>query len=302
MNTKHRTAEHYNADVTRNCEIALTLLLRSFGTLKDTIRLVGGLVPRYLAPMQPPDVPAHAGTTDVDVLLNVSVLAQKGTYAQLKDQLKANGFTRNMKDGRSSSWQWVCEVNGQRVVIEFLQSTDDETQNGRLASLDGEGVSAVQFLHAGIAHDWYEETEIKVEMPNSAGIASERVRYADPVAFMILKTMAFDHRREPKDVADLIHVMRYWGKPAPDIDRLAATYVERIKAGPHSEVLQKTLGLLEQHFCDEADTEGWKKEGPSMFANFHQIGEPGSEEFVREQRDVSGVVAYFIHRVRNQHN
>ena len=153
MNTKYRTAELYDADVTRNCEIALALLLRSFGTLKDTIRLVGGLVPRYLAPMQPPDVPAHAGTTDVDVLLNVSVLAQKGTYAQLKDQLKANGFTRDIKDGKPSGWQWLCVVNGQRVVIEFLQSTDDQAQSGKLASVDDEGVSAVQFLHAGIAHD-----------------------------------------------------------------------------------------------------------------------------------------------------
>lgn len=105
MSKKYKTADHYDAEVTRNCEIALVLLLRSFGTLKDSIRLVGGLVPRYLAPAQPPVVPPHVGTTDVDMLLNVSVLAQKGVYAQLKEQLKHNGFERFVKNGKPSSWQ-----------------------------------------------------------------------------------------------------------------------------------------------------------------------------------------------------
>lgn len=300
MSKKFKTADHYAVDVTRNCEIALALLLRSFGSLKDSIRLVGGLVPRYLVPAQPPEIPSHVGTTDVDMLLNVSVLAKKGAYAQLKEQLKNNGFSRYIKDdGTPSSWQWVCEVNGQSIVVEFLQSTTDQSLSGRLTSVDGEGVSAMQFLHAAVAYDWYEQTEIKVEMP-TGGIASEYLRYADPVAFITLKTIAFDHRREPKDVADLVHVIRFWGYSSADIDQLVAAFEQRIKTRLHTEALKKTFDLLERHFCDDAEIEGWQKEGPSMLANFYQIGVPGSDEHVRERRTVSSLVTYFVNEVRRR--
>lgn len=38
-------------------------LYGAFGSLKSSLRLVGGLVPRYLTPASPPEVPQHAGTS-----------------------------------------------------------------------------------------------------------------------------------------------------------------------------------------------------------------------------------------------
>lgn len=58
---KPKTASGYDAGYTLSCERALVTLLRGFGTLKGSLRLVGGLVPRYLTPERPPDVPAHGG-------------------------------------------------------------------------------------------------------------------------------------------------------------------------------------------------------------------------------------------------
>ncbi len=82
-----------------------------------TLRLVGGLVPRYMTPANPPDVPPHAGTTDVDVVLNVSVLAARGAYNKLRRQLKDNGFAPyEPAPGKVSSWQWVYELNGSAVT------------------------------------------------------------------------------------------------------------------------------------------------------------------------------------------
>jgi len=295
MITKFKTADGYNNDLTRDCETVLVVLLQAFGSLKSTLRLVGGLVPRYLTPEQPPEIPAHAGTTDIDVVLNVSVLAAKGTYDKLRRQLKDSGFVPyEPEPGKVSSWQWVYVLNGHPVLIEFLQDTEDPAQNGRLSTVDGEGVSAVQFLHAGVAHDWFEERRVTVDLPGGNGIVTEVVRFADPVAFMILKAVAFHQRHEHKDVADLIHIMRYWRS----LDELVALYAQRLQSGPHTEILQEVLELLAEHFCDDADVEGWRKDGPSKFANFHQIGQPGSDEFVREQREVSGMVEYFIEQVR----
>ena len=58
MSTKFKSAEGYDANLTHNCETVLVVLLQAFGSLKDTLRLVGGLVPRYLTPERPPEVPA----------------------------------------------------------------------------------------------------------------------------------------------------------------------------------------------------------------------------------------------------
>lgn len=295
MSEKFKTADGYSADLTRDCETALVVLLQAFGSLKDTLRLVGGLVPRYLTPARPPEVPAHAGTTDVDVVLNVSVLAAKGTYDKLRRQLKDNGFVPyEPAPGKVSSWQWIYELNGHPVRIEFLQNTDDPARSGTLNTVDGEGVSAVQFLYAGVAHEWFQEHPITTELPGGNGVVTEVVRFADAVAFIVLKAVAFHQRHEHKDVADLLHVMRYWG----DIDDLAALYAQRMQTGGHDGALPEVLKLLDEHFCDGGGVEGWRKDGPAKFANFHQIGKPGEEEFVRAQRDVSAMVDYFFRLVR----
>jgi hypothetical protein len=295
MSEKFKTVDGYSVNLTRDCETVLVVLLQAFGSLKDSLRLVGGLVPRYLTPASPPEVPPHAGTTDVDVVLNVSVLAARGTYDKLRRQLKDNGFVPyEPAPGKVSSWQWVYELNGHPVRIEFLQNTDDPSRSGTLDTVDGEGVSAVQFLYAGVAHGWFQEHPVTTELPGGNGVVTEIVRFADAVAFIVLKAVAFHQRHEHKDVADLLHVMRYWGA----IEELALLYARRMQAGAHRGALHEALQRLEEHFCDDEGGEGWRKDGPAKFANFHQIGKPGEDEFVRAQRDVSAMVDYFVGLVR----
>lgn len=295
MNTKHKTAAEYNTDHTKACEIALVALLRAFGSLKEDLRLVGGLVPRYLTPEQPPGVPAHTGTTDVDVVLNITVLAAKGTYDKLKRQLKGGGFLRYQpaSDRPPSAWQWMYDAGGTSIVVEFLQHTDDPEQSARLVEIDGEDVSACQILHAGIAHDWFAETLITVELPDNGGIVKEMIRYADAVAFIVLKALAFNSRHERKDASDLIHVMRYWGT----IELLAETFAERLSSGAHTGAIDRALTALAENFCDEPDIPGFRKDGPSAVANFHGLQDADEETRIREQRDVSGMVGYFLEQV-----
>ena len=294
MTEKHKIAAAYSTKQTQNCETVLVKLLQAFGSLKHTLRLVGGLVPRYLVPGQPPDVPAHVGTTDVDVVLNVSVLAAKGTYDKLKRQLKDSGFERySPHPGTHSSWQWVYQIDGQHIVVEFLQHTDDPEQSSRLAVIDGEDVSACQILHAGLAHDWYEEKNVRVQLPDGDGITTETVRYADAVAFIVLKALAFDSRHERKDAADLIHVMQH----AHPMDELVAKFVERITSGQHGAALEQALDALERRFCDDEHTEGYLKDGPAKFASFHDIAD--ADERTLAQRNVSGMVSHFLNLLEN---
>ncbi|WP_454668152.1 hypothetical protein [Achromobacter kerstersii] len=50
MNEKPKSAHAYSADITRDCETVLVILLRAFAGFKGNLRLIGGLVPRYLTP------------------------------------------------------------------------------------------------------------------------------------------------------------------------------------------------------------------------------------------------------------
>lgn len=288
MAEKYNRAALYSKDVTLACEITLGLLFEAFGSFKESLRLIGGLVPRYLAPAEP----AHIGTTDVDIVLDVQVLLAGDDYSSLRDQLKKAGFQRLVKDGKASSWQWQLAVHGVPVVVEFLVNSDNPNEKG-LVPLDGEEISACRIPHAGMVKDWFVTHTLRFERPDGAGISTETIRHADAAAFVALKALAMKYRHEPKDVADLVHVLRnYEGAPAS----IAEQYAARLSAGEYAEPLQLGLATLEEKFCTDPHTDGYLKDGPGRYVQFHEITE--AETRTLELRQVSGLITEFVQLVR----
>ncbi len=289
---KPTTAAGYSQEVTESCERAMVTLLHGFGTLKNTVRLVGGLVPRYLTPAQPPEVPAHAGTSDVDIVLNVQVLADGDAYKTLAQQLKDKGFKRatNHK-GAVTSWRWMCKVSEHHyVVVEFLRDADEEFPAKSVKAVEEEDVSAIAFKYAGIVHDWYQAKEVTAELLGGAGVATETVHYADAIAFVVLKALAYADRAANKDAADLVHVMRY----AMSLEELAGGFRQRAKEGKHAEALDAARRALRLKFCDGEGVEGYRRDGPVAAALF-ALGEAGDQEArLAEQRSVSALVTAFL--------
>ena len=72
---KPATLDGYRDQYTVDCERVLVTLLRGLGPWKESVFLVGGLTPRYLVTARPPSVPAHAGTLDVDIVIDLQILA-----------------------------------------------------------------------------------------------------------------------------------------------------------------------------------------------------------------------------------
>ncbi len=295
---KSATAAGYSQDHTLACERALVTLLRGFGTLKHTLRLVGGLVPRYLTPANPPDVPMHAGTSDVDIVLNIQVLADGEAYKTLAQQLKDRGFTRVINEkGQASSWRWQRQVKEHEfVVVEFLRDANEELPAGSVSTVEDEKISALAIRHAGIVHEWFSEREITAELLDGGGVATETVRFADVVGFIVLKSIAYDDRHENKDAADLVHVIRYAG----DLEWVAARFAERIAAGQHVDAIEEALAALHRRFCDGKGVEGHLRDGPvscGMFA--HGPGAEKEDDRVLEQRNVSGLVTEFLRLLKD---
>ena len=291
---KPRTADGYDQDVTSACERTLLTLLSAFGNLKETLRLVGGLVPRYLTPATPPDVPMHAGTSDVDIVLNLEVLAAGNEYASLAEQLNARGFTRWVEEGQAASWRWRRRVSEHiEVVVELLRDAGDEAP-GRSINVDGERVSALTIKHARIVHDWYQEMEISAELLDGDGVSVDVVRFADVPAFVILKALALDQRQERKDAADLIHVVRYSGS----IKEVAALFVERIRSEQHPEAVRDGLAALARRFGDDQHSEGFEKVGAVAYARFY--GDEEEDELVGRQRFAAGLIQSLLAEIDTQ--
>ena len=77
---KPATFDGYSDRYTVDCERVLVTLLRGLGPWKESVYLVGGLTPRYLVAARPPEVPAHAGTLDVDIVIDLQILADTAGY------------------------------------------------------------------------------------------------------------------------------------------------------------------------------------------------------------------------------
>lgn len=290
MADKYNKAALYSNEVTLACEVTLGLLLEAFGSFKESLRLIGGLVPRYLAPTEP----AHIGTTDVDIVLDVQVLLAGDDYSSLREQLKKAGFQRFEKDGKVSSWQWQLVVNRVPVVVEFLVNSDNPNEKG-LVPLDGEEIFACRIPFAGMAKDWFVTHTIRFERPDGAGISTETIRHADAAAFVALKALAMKYRHEPKDVADLVHVLRNCaGAPTS----IAEQYAARLAAGEYAEPLQLALATLEEKFCTDHHTAGYLKDGPGRYVQFYEITNDDTRTL--ELRQVSGLVTEFVQLVRER--
>ncbi len=293
MATKPKKAVNYSPQTTAACEQLLVALLHAFGDLADGVRLIGGLVPRYLAPEAPPEVPAHVGSNDVDVVLDMTVVGGQGAPADVVARLDAAGFSRYQNgQGGESLWQWERDIDGCWMRVDFLVSTNRPGGFAVLPVGDG-NLYAAALPFAAMASEWCVERLLSVELPDGGGPMHATVRHADGAAFIALKALALAGRNEPKDVADIVHVMRYF--PGDGV-ALADTFAERLRAGSYNEALNTAIDQLELHFCGNERTEGHLKGGPRRFGTFHDFAD--EEERLIEQRNVSEMVTRFVNQVR----
>ncbi|MGH7022033.1 MAG: hypothetical protein ACREEB_00430 [Caulobacteraceae bacterium] len=293
---KPATIDGYHSPVTEACERVLVTLLRGLGPYKKSIYLVGGLTPRYLVPARPPQVPPHAGTADVDVVVDLSILANTDAYHTLEDNLMRMGFERATNDrGVKQSWRWQAKVDAKTtMILEFLADAP-EIAGGKVQPLPTDGViSAINIPHSSIVFDLHGEVEVTAELLGDNGQATETVQYADLVSFTCLKAFAFDQRAERKDAHDLVYCLEHaeGGAAAVTAEFQAALTTK------HGEVIRSALRILAGRFCDDARGEGYRKDGPVAVARF-EVGEGDDDDGDRDrrilrQRQSSDVVSQLV--------
>lgn len=188
---KPATLDGYADRYTVDCERLLVTLLRGLGPWKESVFLVGGLTPRYLVAARPPAVPAHAGTLDLDIVIDLQILADTDAYNTLEDNLRRMNFepfTNN--NGRKVYWRWQTRTeHGALMVLELLADAP-EIAGGRVQPLPTEGtISALNIPHSSMVFELHQVTEIQAELLDGAGVAVERVTHADLVSFTLRQAL-----------------------------------------------------------------------------------------------------------------
>jgi hypothetical protein len=295
---KPATLDGYTDKYTEDCERVLVTLLRGLGPWKKSIFLVGGLTPRYLVSAKPPAVPPHAGTLDVDIVIDLQILADTDAYRTLEDNLKKMGFERAENDkGQKLSWRWQTRTeSGALMVLELLADAPD-IAGGKVQPLPTDGkISALNIPHSSMVFDLYKTVEIHAELLGGNGVVTEEVKHADLVSFTCLKVFAFDQRFERKDAHDLIYCI----ENAPEgMDAVATAFREAL-GGKHGAVLREALAILTKRFATDDKAEGYRKDGPVAVARF-ELGESEEAEQhearLLRQRQATDVIEQLVKKI-----
>jgi hypothetical protein len=293
---KPKHAGGYTAAHAELCERTLITLLRGLGPWKSGVYLVGGLVPRYLIPRSPDSsLPPHAGTTDVDLVLDLAVLAEVQAYRRLEKNLQAMGFVRGInEEGHTQHHSWRRPVgNGITVVIDLLCDSA-VGEGGEVAPLPGERrLSALKIRGAHLVTQDYVQVELTGELLDQRGVATEMVRVAGVVAFLVLKALAYDDRAEEKDAYDIVYSLMHYGNGPEDV---AAAFAERINSLPDEPLPQRAVDILRRRFASDDHAPGARKDGPTSHARF--LADPGRSDLAaRHRADAASVVEQFLSRL-----
>lgn len=265
MKDKPQSIGGYSANVTEDAERVLVTLLRGLGPWRQSIFLIGGLAPQYLVRRRPPEVPPHAGTGDVDIVIDVGILADTEAYATLEGNLKRMGFRRGVNgEGIPVGWRWTVTLeHGGTMILELL-AEDPNQEGGVLRELPGAGnVSAANIPYASMVFDLHDKRDVTAELLGGGGLSVETVAFANIVSFTCLKAFAFDDRGERKDAHDLVYCLQH---ADGGLDHAVALFCGAL-AGAHAEAIRKALNILRRRFC-AAGEDSYRLDGPVAVAKF----------------------------------
>ncbi|MCD7951203.1 MAG: hypothetical protein LUG12_13235 [Erysipelotrichaceae bacterium] len=177
-------------------------LVNLFDEYKDDFRIVGGWVPYLMFPNN-----QHAGSVDVDILINHLTLQDAG-YLSMSRILLKNGYMEHPE--KYFSFVKDVEVDGRifSVDVDILAGIyGGTTQKKR--SQHVQGVRALKATGGNFAFEFPpQKIEIETERPDGA-IDIANISVIAIVLYLVMKTAALG-RGKPKDAYDIYFVVKYY--------------------------------------------------------------------------------------------
>jgi hypothetical protein len=253
---KPEHSEDYSPMQTELAERVLLEAWSRLGEYHDHLVLVGGLVPRYLVDQKKAVLrnEGHCGTMDVDLGLSIAI-ADLDVYHSIRQTLTDMGFTPGTNErGREQLHSFENMINEVNVSIDFLTTEYNGPQNSLMRGVQDE-LRAIQIKGLGLAL----MDPLKIDIIGtllSGGKTTEKVNVCRLIPFIVLKALAFEKRREPKDSYDLVYVLRNAGE-TPDELAQQITKTER-----SADSFRHAMTVLSKRFS------AIDRDGPFKYAQF----------------------------------
>jgi len=180
-------------------EAALVRVVHHYGERPGFV-VLGGLLPELLCSESPF---AHAGTTDVDVQVNLEIAAGAVNASRLERALRNAEFEPDSE----RAWRWVADGLGAEVVVRFELLADlDDVAEGATLTFDGcEALGAANLRGTGYA---VRDVEVRELHSKIGGVMhSAEVNFTGLAGFLLAKIAAARSRRKPKDWYDIGFVL-----------------------------------------------------------------------------------------------
>ena len=279
----------YTPEALAACEKALRTILTKVGPWGQRLVLIGGMTPRYLVGRLPVDVKEHVGTTDLDIVVGVTISTEEEeAYRTLQQNLKDAQFApaRNPDTGQEETFRWTRQVDGVGVHLEFFCPVGSG-QPGKLlrnpGSNVGSRISAVRTRGAELAAMDHVVISLGGELLDHGGIQeSVSAQVANLLPFLVLKAFAIEERDKEKDSYDVVWTLTAY-KDGP---RSAVQEIAKSPVLGHRDVVA-AMERLRSHFQTP------DHRGPSQYANFELIGDD-ENELAQLRRYAHGALAEFF--------
>jgi hypothetical protein len=232
----------------RAAERALIRVIHHYGARPEFV-LLGGLVPELLCAASDYQ---HAGTTDVDVQVDLEIACGSVNTARLEQALRNAEF----QPDDEHVWRWRTAGPDARTVVKFELLADlDDVPADRDIKFDGcEVLGAVNLRGTGFASRDVEVRWLRARIGGVEHVAE--VNVAGLAGFLLAKCAAARSRRKAKDWYDLAFVLLHNDAGGP----VAAARNVIVRFGDDLEGMRTALDDLRANFADGA------AQGPQAYA------------------------------------
>lgn len=241
-------------------ELALVRVVHHYG-LKPEFVLIGGLVPQLLCAAS---LTRHAGTTDIDVQVNLEIAGGAVNTARLGRALRNADFEPDAE--RVWLWTTVTSGNGTVIKFELLADLDDQPAGATLTFDDCDQLGAANLRGTGVAARDAQPHTLRA----TDGDVQRRVEIlvTGLAGYLLAKVAAAHARRKTKDWYDIAFVLLHNDAGGP---HAAATQViDRFRSelgGP----LSTAMHDLAANFTTPS------AQGPSAYASQMLVDHPDAD-------------------------
>jgi len=196
-------------------ELALVRVIHHYGETPSFV-VLGGLVPALLCAGSPW---RHAGTTDIDVQVDLEIATGSIDAPRLEKALRNAGFL----PGDKNVWRWQTRIFGEtkaEVTFDLLADQENFSANEILLFDGCDHLGAANLRGTGYAAL---DTEVRLLCAVDEGHTRElHVRIAGLAGFLLAKVAAAHGRSKPKDWYDIAFVLIHndYGGVEAAIDRV----------------------------------------------------------------------------------